>query len=57
MENRLQKNAFIGHEADAWFDRNKEYLNKYSAKEDKVINLNMPMNPWMWLLLDLYFMY
>jgi len=39
MENSLQKNAFIGYEADAWFERNKEYLENYSAKDDKVTNL------------------
>lgn len=39
MENSTQKEAFIKYEADAWFDRNKEYLSHYKAEEDKVVNL------------------
>jgi ubiquinone/menaquinone biosynthesis C-methylase UbiE len=39
MENSLQKKAFITYEADAWFDRNRDYLTHYSTDNDKVTNL------------------
>lgn len=39
MKDNLQKAAFITHEADAWFERNKEYLKNYSAQNDKVTSL------------------
>jgi hypothetical protein len=39
MEDKLQKNAFITYEADAWFERNKDYLKNYVAQDDRVANL------------------
>lgn len=35
----LQKNAFIAYEADAWFERNKAFLEKYSTESDRVVGL------------------
>lgn len=34
-----QKQAFLNFEADAWFERNKEYLAKYSSEKDEVVKL------------------
>lgn len=34
-----QKQAFITYEADAWFDRNKAYLDSYIAEKDEVVKL------------------
>lgn len=39
MGNKLQTNAFISYEADAWFERNKDYLNNYKVEKDEVVNL------------------
>lgn len=39
MNNNKQKEAFVAYEADAWFERNKNYLMNYSSKEDKVVQL------------------
>lgn len=39
MQNNSQKGAFVQYEADSWFDRNKEYLSRYTAENDKVIDL------------------
>jgi ubiquinone/menaquinone biosynthesis C-methylase UbiE len=34
-----QKKAFLEYEADAWFERNKEYLQTYSTTKDEVVKL------------------
>lgn len=39
MNDNLQKAAFITYEANAWFERNKEYLKNYSAQNDRVVSL------------------
>lgn len=39
MGENIQTNAFWDYEADAWFDRNKEYMLNYSSDKDQVINL------------------
>lgn len=39
MSRNKQKDAFIEYEADAWFDRNKEYFGAYSKDRDRVISL------------------
>jgi ubiquinone/menaquinone biosynthesis C-methylase UbiE len=39
MEKNKQKEAFLSYEADAWFDRNKEYLLKYNVENDEVVKL------------------
>lgn len=39
MENSKQKEAFVAYEADAWFERNRDYLMNYVPAEDKVVQL------------------
>lgn len=39
MENKKQKEAWVEYEADAWFDRNQNYLKTYSEERDRVISL------------------
>lgn len=40
LENKnKQKQAFITYEADAWFERNKTYLDSYLADKDEVVKL------------------
>jgi ubiquinone/menaquinone biosynthesis C-methylase UbiE len=39
MESSAQKNAFLSYEADAWFERNMAYLDKYSVADDNVVSL------------------
>ncbi len=39
MENKLQKDAFITYESDAWFERNKKYLSNYKVEKDEVVAL------------------
>lgn len=39
MENSKQKEAFVAYEADAWFERNRDYLMSYAPTEDKVVQL------------------
>jgi ubiquinone/menaquinone biosynthesis C-methylase UbiE len=34
-----QKNAFLGYEANAWFERNKSIVERFNANEDFIINL------------------
>lgn len=47
METKLQKEAFEAYEADAWFDRNCEYLKSCNPNEDEVLKLikNYNLNP------------
>lgn len=39
MENNPQKKAFLEYEADKWFERNRDYLFKYTPDKDHVISL------------------
>ena len=39
MENPSQKAAFLEYEADAWFERNLPYIERYNANDDRVISL------------------
>jgi ubiquinone/menaquinone biosynthesis C-methylase UbiE len=39
MADKTQKQAFLTYEADAWFERNKEYLSHFDNKTDSVISL------------------